>query len=170
MQSGSEVDGLIEGVRSVVNGLKRQMADAEAVAEAKHDACDADLREYIGGVTQAQADQATFSGVSLADANTKSNRVSELANKEASAKAKVVMLGVLSEQRDAERETYGNLKAEYDSVFGVIEDCRAIIQARLVAGGEEFLQTNTGIQSALVERLNRFESNGHFGVFIKLMA
>jgi hypothetical protein len=29
------------------------MADAQAVAEAKHDACDADMREYLGGVTQA---------------------------------------------------------------------------------------------------------------------
>ena len=57
IESGAEVDGLITSVRDVVNGLKRQMADAEAVAEAKHDACDADLREYVGGVTQAQADQ-----------------------------------------------------------------------------------------------------------------
>jgi hypothetical protein len=29
------------------------MADAQAVAEAKHDACDADMREYLGGVSQA---------------------------------------------------------------------------------------------------------------------
>jgi hypothetical protein len=81
IQTGSEVDGLISGVRSVVNGLKRQMADAQAVAEAKHDACDADMRELVGGVTQAQADQEKFSGVSLADATTKGNRESELANK-----------------------------------------------------------------------------------------
>jgi hypothetical protein len=37
------------------------------------------------------------------------------------------MLGVLSEQRDAERDAFAALKAEYDAVFGVIEDCRAII-------------------------------------------
>ena len=169
MQTGAEVDGLISGVRTVVNGLKRQMADAQAVAEAKHDACDADMRELVGGVTQAQADQAKYAGVSLADANTKENREEELANKQKSAKAKVAMLGVLSEQRDAERDAFASLKAEYDSVFGVIEDCRAIIQARLVAGGE-FLQTNTGIQTALVERLNKFTSKKHFGVFIRLMA
>ncbi len=53
METGVAVDGLITSVRDVVNGLKRQMADAEAVAEAKHDACDADLRELLGGVTQA---------------------------------------------------------------------------------------------------------------------
>jgi hypothetical protein len=73
------------------------MADAQAVAEAKHDACDADMREYVSGVTQAQADQATFSGVSIADANTKASRVGELANKVKSAKDKVDMLQVLSE-------------------------------------------------------------------------
>jgi hypothetical protein len=127
MEAGEQVDGLISGVRSVVNGLKRQMADAQAVAEAKHDACDADLREYVGGVTQAQADQATYAGVSFMDANTKANREGELANKQKSAQAKVAMLGVLSEQRDAERDAFAALKAEYDAVFGVIEDCRAII-------------------------------------------
>ena len=81
MNSGESVDGLIESVRSVVNGLKRQMADAQAVAEAKHDACDADLREYMAGVSQAQADQVTYSGISTADANSRASRESELANK-----------------------------------------------------------------------------------------
>jgi len=99
VESGAEVDGLIDGVRSVVNGLKRQMADAQAVAEAKHDACDADLREYLGGVSQAKADQEKYAGVSFADANTKASREGELANKQKSAKAKVDMLNVLSEQR-----------------------------------------------------------------------
>ncbi len=74
IESGAEVDGLITSVRDVVNGLKRQMADAEAVAEAKHDACDADLREYVGGVTQAQADQEKYAGVSVADTNSRDNR------------------------------------------------------------------------------------------------
>ena len=32
------------------------MADAEANAEAKHDACDADLRELSAGFTQAETD------------------------------------------------------------------------------------------------------------------
>ncbi len=40
------------------------------------------------------------------DSNTKENREGELANKQKSAKAKVAMLGVLSEQRDAEREKF----------------------------------------------------------------
>jgi hypothetical protein len=43
-------------MRDVVDGLKGQMADAQAVAEGKHDACDADLRELAGGLTQAAAD------------------------------------------------------------------------------------------------------------------
>ena len=81
LNSGANVDTLTNGVRDVVNGLKRQMADAEAVAEAKHDACDADLREYVGGVTQAQADQTKFDGLSWADHETLHNRESELSNK-----------------------------------------------------------------------------------------
>jgi hypothetical protein len=127
MESGVQVDSLIESVRDVVNGLKRQMADAQAVAEAKHDACDADLRELTGGLNQAMADQETFGWSSFLDEQTRDNKEGELANKKKSAKDKVAMLAVLSEQREAERETYRALKAEYDSVFGVIEDCRAII-------------------------------------------
>jgi hypothetical protein len=127
MESGVQVDSLIESVRDVVNGLKRQMADAQAVAEAKHDACDADLRELTGGLNQAMADQETFGWSSFLDEQTRDNKEGELGNKKKSAKDKVAMLAVLSEQREAERETYRALKAEYDSVFGVIEDCRAII-------------------------------------------
>ena len=80
------------------------------------------------------------------------------------------MLAVLSEQRDTEREAFAALKAEYDGVFGVLDDCRVIIKDRLVAGGDEFLQTNTGIQSALVKRLNKFDGKNRFGVWIRLMA
>ena len=51
MESGYQVDELYGSIRGVVNGLKTQMSDAQAVAEEKHDACDADLREYMAGVT-----------------------------------------------------------------------------------------------------------------------
>ena len=44
------------------------------MAEAKHDACDADLREYAGGASQAVADQETTAGLSVADGNTLANR------------------------------------------------------------------------------------------------
>ena len=37
------------------------------------------------------------------------------------------MMKVLREQREVEHEAYQNLKEVYDSVFGVVEDCRAII-------------------------------------------
>ena len=53
IESGESVDGLIATCRGVTNGLKSQMADAQAVHDAKHDACDADLRALVGGVTQA---------------------------------------------------------------------------------------------------------------------
>ena len=74
MESGYQVDELYGSIRGVVNGLKTQMSDAQAVAEEKHDACDADLREYMAGVTQAQTDQVKYQGISMADANTKANR------------------------------------------------------------------------------------------------
>jgi len=57
------------------------MADAEAVAEAKHDACDADLRELSSGLTQAAADMAKFQGLSAFDTATLATRREELANK-----------------------------------------------------------------------------------------
>lgn len=37
------------------------------------------------------------------------------------------MLDTLTAQRDVEAERYANLKAEYASVFAVLDDCRAII-------------------------------------------
>lgn len=83
------------------------------------------------------------------------------------------MLDTLTAQREAEREMYAHTKAEYDSVFGVVEDCRAIMQARLVAGS--FLETKTGIQTALLNRIRKFKTPAQgvahaYGSFIRLMA
>lgn len=114
-------------MRDVVGGLKQQMADAEAVAEAKHDACDADLRELAAGLTQAGADAAKFSGLSAFDAATLETRKEELANKQREVADRAAMLQTLTAQREAEAERYANLKAEYQSVFAVLDDCRAII-------------------------------------------
>ncbi len=36
--------------------------------------------------------------------------------------------------------------------------------------GDEFLQTNTGMQTALLARLNKFDSKNKYGSFIRLMA
>jgi len=84
------------------------------------------------------------------------------------------MLDTLGAQRDVESERYSNLRDEYNSVFAVIDDCRAIITARLVAGGE-FLESKTGIQSAVVARLRKFSSPKQgvahgYGAFFKLLA
>jgi len=68
-------------MRGVVSGLKGQLADAQAVADAKHDACDADIRELAGGMTQAHADMAKFEGLSAFDAATLESRKAELADK-----------------------------------------------------------------------------------------
>jgi hypothetical protein len=150
------------------------MADALAVADAKHDACDADMRELSSGMTQAMADAAKFEGLSSFDAATLASRQEELANKQREVGDRAAMLETLSSQREAEAERYANLKAEYQSVFAVLDDCRAIIQARLVAGGE-FLESKTGIQSAVVARLNKFTTPAQgvahgYGAFFKLLA
>merc|ERR1712151_814909 len=70
LESGEQVDGLIDSMRGVVGGLKGQMADAQALAESKHDACDADMRELAAGFTQATADIAKFVGLQAFDAAT----------------------------------------------------------------------------------------------------
>ena len=61
-------------MRDVVDGLKTQMADAQAVAEAKHDACDADIRELSQGITQAQADLTKYEGLATFDVATHTSR------------------------------------------------------------------------------------------------
>lgn len=83
------------------------------------------------------------------------------------------MLDTLGAQRDVEAERYANLRDEYNSVFAVIDDCRAIISARLVSGGE-FLESKTSIQSAVVSRLRKFSSPKQgiahgYGAFFKLL-
>jgi ribosomal protein RSM22 (predicted rRNA methylase) len=150
------------------------MADAEAVAEGKHDACDADLRELAGALTQAGADVAKFTGLTVFDAQTCDTRKEELANKVREIGDRKAMLETLGAQREKEAAAYANLKAEYASVFAVLDDCRAIIQSRLVAG-DSFLQTNTGIQTALVARLKKFQTPAKgvahgYGAFFKLLA
>ena len=85
------------------------------------------------------------------------------------------MLATLAAQREAEAERYANLKAEYASVFTVLDDCRAIINDRLVAGGDAFLESKTGMQSAVVARLRKFTSPKQgvahsYGAFFKLLA
>merc|ERR1712113_133927 len=59
--------------------------------------------------------------------------------------------------------------------MGVLDDCRAIINKRLVAKGGEFLESKTGMQSALVARLRKFttpeQGVAHgYGAFFKLLA
>lgn len=162
-------------MRDVVDGLKGQMADAQAVAEDKHDACDADLRELAGGLTQAAADQAKFMGLSTFDSATLETRQQELANKVRETGDRQAMLETLATQRENEASRYANLRAEYQSVFAVLDDCRAIINDRLVAGGDSFLESKTGMQSALVARLNKFttpkQGVAHgYGAFFKLLA
>ena len=49
------------------------------------------------------------------------------------------MLEVLHTQREEERETFESTVAEYQSVFALIDDVRAVINAKLVAGGDLFL-------------------------------
>merc|ERR1739844_120001 len=85
------------------------------------------------------------------------------------------MLATLAAQREAEAERYANLKAEYASVFTVLDDCRAIINDRLVAGGDAFLESKTGMQASLVARLNKFNTPKQgvahaYGAFFKLLA
>merc|ERR1712083_424481 len=63
----------------------------------------------------------------------------------------------------------------YQSVFAVLDDCRAIINERLVAGGDSFLESKTGMQSAVVARLRKFSSPKQgvahgYGAFFKLLA
>jgi len=174
LESGEQVDGLIDSMRGVVNGLKGQMADAQAVAEAKHDSCDADLRELAGGMTQAAADMGKFSGLSAFDAATLTTRREELANKQREVGDRKAMLDTLGAQRQKEADAYAGMKAEYQSVFSVLDDCRAIIQSRLVAG-DAFLESKTGIQSAVVARLNKFNTPKQgvahgYGAFFKLLA
>jgi hypothetical protein len=174
LESGEQVDGLITSMRGVVDGLKGQLADAQAVADAKHDSCDADLRELASGLTQAAADAFKFEGLSVFDSQTLASRQEELANKVRQLGDRQDMLDVLAAQRATEAERYANLRAEYQSVFAVLDDCRAIISSRLVAGAE-FLESKTGIQSALVARLNKFttpkQGVAHgYGAFFKLLA
>ena len=151
------------------------MADAQAAHEESHDACDADLRELASGLTQAAADQAKFAGLSVFDSETLATREQELANKVREVGDRNAMLDTLGAQRAAESERYAALKAEYQSVFQVLDDCRAIINDRLVAGGDSFLESKTGMQSALVARLRKFttpkQGVAHaYGAFFKLLA
>merc|ERR1711976_955625 len=175
LEAGSQVDGLIDSMRGVVGGLKQQMADAQALHESKHDACDADLRELASGLTQAGADAAKYAGLGEFDSATLQTRQEELANKIREVGDRQAMLQTLGEQRAAEAERYANLKAEYAAVFGVLDDCRAIINSRLVAGGDSFLESKTGMQSALVARLRKFttpkQGVAHgYNAFFKLLA
>lgn len=127
LESGEQVDGLISSMRGVVDGLKGQLADAQAVADAKHDSCDADLRELASGLTQAAADAFKFEGLSVFDSQTLASRQEELANKVRQLGDRQDMLDVLAAQRATEAERFANLRAEYQSVFAVLDDCRAII-------------------------------------------
>merc|ERR1712113_989978 len=59
--------------------------------------------------------------------------------------------------------------------MGVLDDCRAIINKRLVAKGGEFLESKTGMQSALVARLRKFTTPAQgvahgYGAFFELLA
>ena len=162
-------------MRGVVGGLKTQMADAQAMAEGKHDACDADLRELMAGLTQAGADAGKYVGLAAFDSATLETRQQELANKIREVGDRQAMLETLGGQRAAEAERYAALKAEYASVFSVLDDCRAIINTRLVACGDSFLESKTGMQSALVARLRKFVTPkagvAHgYGAFFKLLA
>merc|ERR1719486_734053 len=83
------------------------------------------------------------------------------------------MLETLGAQRATEADRYAALKAEYQSVFQVLDDCRAIMNEKLVAGS--FLETRTGMQTALVARLRKFttpkQGVAHaYGAFFKLLA
>jgi hypothetical protein len=85
------------------------------------------------------------------------------------------MLDTLGAQRSTEAARYASLREEYQSVFGVLDDCRAIINSRLVAGGDAFLESKTGMQSAVVARLRKFTSPKQgvahgYGAFFKLLA
>jgi hypothetical protein len=82
LQSGAHVDDLIVSMNGVVDGLKTQMADAEAVAEAKHDACDADARDLIGQATQMHADYEVAAAMMALDAFQLMQRQAEMANKQ----------------------------------------------------------------------------------------
>merc|ERR1712060_564689 len=85
------------------------------------------------------------------------------------------MLETLAAQREAEAGRYAALKDEYMAVFQVLDDCRAIINDRLVAGGDAFLESKTGMQTALVARLQKFSAPNQgfahgYGAFFKLLA
>lgn len=81
IESGSSVDELIDNIRGVTKGLKKQEADARAVAEKKHDACDGDLRSLADGATRGYANQEKFAGLGQADAVTLKNRQDEFNSK-----------------------------------------------------------------------------------------
>jgi hypothetical protein len=117
LEAGAQVDGLIDSMRGVVGGLKDQMAGAQSVHEEAHDACDADLRELVGGMTQAAADAGKFHGLSVFDSDTLASREGELANKKREVGDRQAMLDTLGAQRDSEAERYAALKAEYGTVF-----------------------------------------------------
>ena len=136
LKAGSNADTLINMIRDVSKGLKRQVKDAKDSAEEKHDECDADVRDLSRGIFEAQARWAKADGVSAADATTLGNRKAEWKTKTAELAARNQMLGVLKEQRLAEMEKYDGLTAEYRSVFDALDQCRVVINERLLAGGE----------------------------------
>ncbi len=51
MSLGNGADTLIASMSDVQRGLKNQLADAQAVFDAKHDACDSSLRELTAGIS-----------------------------------------------------------------------------------------------------------------------
>lgn len=51
------------------------------------------------------------------------------------------MLEVLHTQRESEKVRYEASMAEYGSVFGLLEDVRGVINAKLVAKDGEFLES-----------------------------
>jgi len=56
LESGATVDTLISSMRDVRDGLRQQLADADAAHQAADQACSDDLTEYAAGMTQAQAE------------------------------------------------------------------------------------------------------------------
>jgi len=170
IESGSSVDELISNIRGVTKGLKQQESDARAVAENKHDACDTDLRSLADGATKGYANQEKFAGLGQADEVTLKNRQAEFASKAEQIKARKAMLATLQKERTKEKKQYKAIKAEYEKVYGVLDDVRAIIQARLVAGSQSFLQSKTSIQTAVLDRLRTFKTSNRFGIFIKLLS
>ncbi|MDP6527722.1 MAG: hypothetical protein QF858_02490 [Candidatus Pacebacteria bacterium] len=63
LKSGSDADHVINMMRDVSKGLKRQLSDAKNVAEAKHDECDADVRELSTAIFVAQGKWEKADGV-----------------------------------------------------------------------------------------------------------